>query len=238
MSDAAYAPSNPRTASSSRGAAGAIVTGSPTPSRYRRKGGTDTSRSSPLPFLGGQRKEEHVRRLLFGLALAAAFAVPAAATAQVKPPQTDVICGTACDGGGSGWTGCSTATATTRAGSPASRSAPLRDRRLLQGNGLITSSRSSLTTATRAVSPSATWPGLADLRRRRLRLGRYIEGHAYYGTDGQPVHRATTRRAWRRLDLYGVMPPRWVSCSSCCLGARSVALTLVVTHFRHAGMTP
>ena len=49
-----------------------------------------------------------MRKLLLCLAVAAALAVPAAAVARDDPG--DMICGTACDGGGGGWTGCTTAT--------------------------------------------------------------------------------------------------------------------------------
>ncbi|HEY8647523.1 MAG TPA: hypothetical protein VIL77_16755 [Gaiellaceae bacterium] len=49
-----------------------------------------------------------MRKALLILGLLAVLAVPAAATAK-GPPQ--VICGTACDGGGSGWTGCTSQTA-------------------------------------------------------------------------------------------------------------------------------
>ncbi|HEV8103367.1 MAG TPA: hypothetical protein VGP69_06510 [Gaiellaceae bacterium] len=59
-----------------------------------------------------------MRRLLLGLALATALAVPAAASAQVTPPQPGVICGTACDGGGSGWSGCTTVTGNDQGGVP------------------------------------------------------------------------------------------------------------------------
>jgi hypothetical protein len=55
-----------------------------------------------------QRKEEHVRKILLCLVVAAALAVPAAAAAKDAPG--DMICGTACDGGGGGWTGCTTVT--------------------------------------------------------------------------------------------------------------------------------
>jgi hypothetical protein len=44
----------------------------------------------------------------------AALAVPAAASAAAPP----VICGTACDGGGGGWTGCTEATASDSGGIP------------------------------------------------------------------------------------------------------------------------
>jgi hypothetical protein len=48
-----------------------------------------------------------VRKILLCLAVVAALAVPAVASA--KNPG-DMICGTACDGGGGGWTGCTTTT--------------------------------------------------------------------------------------------------------------------------------
>jgi hypothetical protein len=51
-----------------------------------------------------------VRRALFILALVAALGVPAAATAAKAPPSP-VICGTPCDSGGTGWTGCTQQTA-------------------------------------------------------------------------------------------------------------------------------
>jgi hypothetical protein len=51
-----------------------------------------------------------VRKALLIIGLLAALAVPAAATAA-KPPISDVICGTACDGGGGGWSGCTQVTA-------------------------------------------------------------------------------------------------------------------------------
>ena len=48
-----------------------------------------------------------MRKALLILGVLAALAVPAAATAKAPP----VVCGTACDGGGSGWTGCTSQTA-------------------------------------------------------------------------------------------------------------------------------
>lgn len=50
-----------------------------------------------------------MRKALLILGALAALAVPAAATA--KTPLPSVICGTACDGGGGGWTGCTQQTA-------------------------------------------------------------------------------------------------------------------------------
>jgi hypothetical protein len=47
-----------------------------------------------------------VRNWLFLAALAAVLVSPAAGAAAKTPP---VICGTACDGGGGGWTGCTSA---------------------------------------------------------------------------------------------------------------------------------
>ena len=44
-----------------------------------------------------------MRKALLIVGLFAALAAPAVAVAKVPPP---VICGTACDGGGGGWTGC------------------------------------------------------------------------------------------------------------------------------------
>lgn len=49
-----------------------------------------------------------MRKALLILGVLAAFAVPAAAMAKAPPP---VICGTACDGGGGGWSGCTQQTA-------------------------------------------------------------------------------------------------------------------------------
>lgn len=49
-----------------------------------------------------------MRKALLILAALAALAVPVAATAKTGPP---VICGTPCDGGGGGWTGCTQQTA-------------------------------------------------------------------------------------------------------------------------------
>jgi hypothetical protein len=48
-----------------------------------------------------------VRKALLILGVLAALVIPAAATAKAPP----VICGTACDGGGSGWSGCTQQTA-------------------------------------------------------------------------------------------------------------------------------
>lgn len=50
-----------------------------------------------------------MRKLVFLVALIGALAVPAAGLA--KGPITSVICGTACDGGGGGYTGCTQARA-------------------------------------------------------------------------------------------------------------------------------
>lgn len=49
-----------------------------------------------------------MRKLLLCLAVVAALAVPAVASAKGSPG--DMICGTACEGGGGGWTGCTTVT--------------------------------------------------------------------------------------------------------------------------------
>jgi hypothetical protein len=49
-----------------------------------------------------------VRKALLILGVLAALVAPAVATAKAPPP---VICGTSCDGGGDGWTGCTTVTA-------------------------------------------------------------------------------------------------------------------------------
>jgi hypothetical protein len=51
------------------------------------------------------------------LGLLAALAVPAAASAA-KAPVPGVICGTACDGGGGGWSGCTQQTESHSAGIP------------------------------------------------------------------------------------------------------------------------
>jgi hypothetical protein len=51
-----------------------------------------------------------VRKALLIVGLLVALAVPATAFAG-KQPVPDVICGTACDGGGGGWTGCTQTTA-------------------------------------------------------------------------------------------------------------------------------
>jgi hypothetical protein len=56
-----------------------------------------------------------VRTALLILGVLAALAVPAAALAKAPPP---VICGTACDGGGGGWTGCTNQTARDASGIP------------------------------------------------------------------------------------------------------------------------
>ena len=58
-----------------------------------------------------------MRRALLMFAVAAALAVPAAAAAR-PPDPTDVICGTPCDGGGGGWTGCTQETASDSGGIP------------------------------------------------------------------------------------------------------------------------
>ena len=47
-----------------------------------------------------------MRKLVYVVALVAALVVPAASLAAPKPIAPPVICGTACDGGGGGWTGC------------------------------------------------------------------------------------------------------------------------------------
>jgi hypothetical protein len=52
-----------------------------------------------------------VRKALLILGVLAVLAVPAAATAAKAPPPP-VICGTPCDGGGGGWSGCTTQTET------------------------------------------------------------------------------------------------------------------------------
>jgi hypothetical protein len=67
-------------------------------------------------WLERQRREAHVRKALLILGLLAALAVPAGATAKEAPPG--VICGTACDGGGGGWSGCTSQSAAHAAGLP------------------------------------------------------------------------------------------------------------------------
>jgi hypothetical protein len=60
-----------------------------------------------------------VRKALLILGVLAALAVPAAATAApAKAPPPPVICGVPCDGGGGGWTGCTSQTATDASGIP------------------------------------------------------------------------------------------------------------------------
>ena len=49
-----------------------------------------------------------MRKLLLCLAVVAALAVPTVAAAKDSPGG--MICGTACEGGGGGWTGCTTVT--------------------------------------------------------------------------------------------------------------------------------
>ena len=58
-----------------------------------------------------------MRKVLLILGLVAALAVPTAATAA-KDPIRGVICGTACDGGGGGWSGCTQQTESHSAGIP------------------------------------------------------------------------------------------------------------------------
>ena len=58
-----------------------------------------------------------MRKALLILGLLTALAVPAGATATIAPIQ-GVICGTACDGGGGGWSGCTQQTASRSAGFP------------------------------------------------------------------------------------------------------------------------
>jgi hypothetical protein len=58
-----------------------------------------------------------VRKVLLFIGLLVALAVPAGAAAA-KDPIGNVICGTACDGGGGGWTGCTQATASDSQGIP------------------------------------------------------------------------------------------------------------------------
>jgi len=53
-----------------------------------------------------------VRKALLILGVFAALAIPAAATAKAPPAPPTVICGGTCDSGGTGWTGCSSQTAT------------------------------------------------------------------------------------------------------------------------------
>jgi hypothetical protein len=54
-----------------------------------------------------------VRKALLILGVLAALAVPAVAVAKAPPP---VICGAPCDGGGWGWTGCTSQTASDSTG--------------------------------------------------------------------------------------------------------------------------
>jgi hypothetical protein len=53
----------------------------------------------------------HMRTWLLTFGLLAALALPAGAVAAGGGPPHDVICGTACDGGGGGWSGCTQAQA-------------------------------------------------------------------------------------------------------------------------------
>jgi hypothetical protein len=60
-----------------------------------------------------------VRTALSLLALAAALLAPAAsASPTAKAPTPRVICGTACDGGGGGWSGCTQTSASDSGGIP------------------------------------------------------------------------------------------------------------------------
>ena len=58
-----------------------------------------------------------MHKALVIVGLLAALAVPAAAPAA-KDPIGNVICGTACDGGGGGWTGCTQTSASDSEGIP------------------------------------------------------------------------------------------------------------------------
>ena len=124
-----------------------------------------------------------MRRFLLGLAVAAALAVPAAATAQVAPPHTDVICGTACDGGGSGWTGCTTVTGNDQGGVPGiafwhhylvvyyCKVRGLITQLSITAHGCDTSGFAFCNLGPAWVSSGGVGSGWA-----------YLEGHAYYGT--------------------------------------------------------
>src|SRR4051794_21737235 len=103
-------------------------------SRSRCKVGTDTcsfplyrcrcrkQRSAPR-HKNAQRETEYgrsgiVRKALVLIAVAAALVLSASATAAVAPTAPDVVCGTACDGGGGGWSGCTQDTASDSGGIP------------------------------------------------------------------------------------------------------------------------
>ena len=167
-----------------------------------------------------------MRRLLLGLAVAAALAIPAAASAQLAPP-TDVICGTACDGGGSGWTGCTTVTGNDQGGVPG---IAFWHHYLIvdycKVNGLIT--RLSITAHGCDTSGFAfcnLGPAWISSRRRRRGLG--VRGRArLLRHDGEQAHRAQLHERRQRLDLDGVMPPRWVLFTVLAWVLLSVVLTL------------
>ncbi len=162
-----------------------------------------------------------MRRLMLGLALATALAVPAASSAQLAPPRPDVICGTACDGGGSGWTGCTTVTGNDQGGVPGDRVlAPLSGRRLLQGerpDHEPLDHRPRLRYERVRLLPRR--PGLGELGRRRRRLG-LSRGPRRLRHDDQQADRAQLHERGERLDLDGVMPPRWFVRRRAGLGAR------------------
>jgi len=81
-------------------------------SRYRHEVGTDTCAHRPYRCRKRKRKESIVRNALLIIALVAALGVPVAASAAPPP----VICGTPCDGGGGGWTGCTQETVSDSSG--------------------------------------------------------------------------------------------------------------------------
>lgn len=59
-----------------------------------------------------------MRKALIVIGVLAALAVPAAASAGAPPVAPPVICGSVCEGGGGGWSGCTQATASDSGGIP------------------------------------------------------------------------------------------------------------------------
>ena len=124
-----------------------------------------------------------MRRVLLGLAVAAALAAPAAASAQLPPPEPQMICGGSCEGGGGGWTGCDTLTGSEHGGVPGiaywrhyliveyCKVDGLITKLSIVAHGCDTSGFAFCNVGPAWLSSGGEGTGWA-----------YLEGHAYYGT--------------------------------------------------------
>src|SRR5262249_43579887 len=112
-SDAAYSPNSVRTVPRSEASASDTCTSGATDVTLPARSWHRHASFPSLPLTASATKGGHMRKVIVGMVLAAALAVPGVSAAHNTPPG--VICGQ-CDDGGTGWTGCAQITASESGG--------------------------------------------------------------------------------------------------------------------------